>query len=69
MLLLLLLLVLLVTMAMTMVSMLSRWSMRMYSGAWQKGVTAGGCRNNSGDYYGDDWYHHYMIIGTCMIDH
>ena len=27
----------------------SRWSMRMYSGAWQKGVTAGGCRNNSGD--------------------
>ena len=26
-----------------------RWSMRMYSGAWQKGVTAGGCRNNSGD--------------------
>ena len=29
----------------------SRWSMRMYSGAWQKGVTAGGCRNNSGDLF------------------
>ena len=25
-----------------------RWSMRYYSGAWQRGVTAGGCRNNSG---------------------
>ena len=26
----------------------TRWSMRLYSGAWQRGVTAGGCRNNSG---------------------
>ena len=26
-----------------------RWSMRYYSGAWQRGVTAGGCRNNSGE--------------------
>ena len=25
------------------------WSMRYYSGAWQRGVTAGGCRNNSGE--------------------
>ena len=32
-------------------SMASRrvWSMRYYSGAWQRGVTAGGCRNNSGE--------------------
>jgi len=29
----------------------SRWSMRMYSGAWQKGVTAGGCRNNSDTFH------------------
>ena len=26
-----------------------RWNMRFFSGAWQRGVTAGGCRNNSGD--------------------
>ena len=58
---LLLLLLLLMTMTMTMVSMLSRWSMRMYSGAWQKGVTAGGCRNNSGDSHGDDLYNDWYL--------
>ena len=26
----------------------NRWNMKMYTGAWQRGVTAGGCRNNSG---------------------
>lgn len=25
------------------------WNSRIYQGAWQKGVTAGGCRNNPGD--------------------
>ena len=50
----LLLLIMMITMMVTvmvimMVMMMTRWSMRMYSGAWQKGVTAGGCRNNSGD--------------------
>lgn len=25
------------------------WHMRMWQGAWQKGVTAGGCRNNAGE--------------------
>jgi calpain-9 len=27
----------------------TRWNMRFNLGAWQKGVTAGGCRNNSGN--------------------
>lgn len=25
------------------------WQMRLYQGAWQKGVSAGGCRNNPGN--------------------
>jgi len=24
------------------------WQMRLYQGAWQRGVSAGGCRNNPG---------------------
>ena len=43
---------------MMMMAMATRWSMRMYSGAWQKGVTAGGCRNNSGKYDNDDQFDH-----------
>ena len=26
------------------------WVLRLYHGRWQKGVTAGGCRNNTGAY-------------------
>lgn len=25
------------------------WQMRLYQGAWQRGVSAGGCRNNPGE--------------------
>ena len=27
------------------------WVLRLYHGRWQKGVTAGGCRNNTGAYH------------------
>ena len=26
------------------------WVLRLYHGRWQKGVTAGGCRNNTGTF-------------------
>lgn len=27
-----------------------RWQMKLYQGAWRRGVTAGGCRNNVGKF-------------------
>ena len=32
------------------------WILRLYHGRWQKGVTAGGCRNNPGKIYSVSWY-------------
>ena len=40
----------------------------MYSGAWQKGVTAGGCRNNSGKYDNDDQFDHCHGDVSMAID-
>lgn len=35
------------------------WTSRVYQGAWQRGVTAGGCRNNPGELSSS------VIVGCC----
>ena len=46
-----------------------RWNMRFYSGAWQKGVTADGCRNNSGNLrYLSKWILKRKIADTFHIN-
>ncbi|GAB6033052.1 hypothetical protein CHUAL_012668 [Chamberlinius hualienensis] len=35
----------------------SAWQMRMWQGAWQKGVTAGGCRNNADTFHLNPQFH------------
>ena len=36
------------------------WILRLYHGRWQKGVTAGGCRNNPGKIFG-------ILVLNCAI--
>lgn len=44
------------------------WSMRYYSGAWQRGVTAGGCRNNSDTFHINPQLQLHLTAGdTCVL--
>lgn len=45
------------------------WQMRLYQGSWQKGVSAGGCRNNPGAGLVLLCYHIFTILCITMAIH